>query len=102
MSETKTSIRFFDTTPVRSVWDEGTSKWWLCVTDVVAAIVDTTHPRVYWATVKRRNSELFANCKRLKLKASDGKRYSTDVIDDEMLNSLMAVLRSNKKEVFQK
>ncbi len=102
MSETKTSIRFFDTTPVRSVWDEETSKWWLCVTDVVAAIVDTTNPRVYWATVKRRNSELFANCKQLKLKASDGKRYSTDVIDDEMLNSLMAVLRSPKKEVFQK
>lgn len=102
MSETKTSIRFFDTTPVRSVWDEETSKWWLCVTDVVAAIVDTTNPRVYWATVKRRNSELFANCKQLKLKASDGKRYSTDVIDDEMLNSLMTVLRSPKKEVFQK
>ena len=102
MSETKTSIRFFDTTPVRSVWDEETSKWWLCVTDVVAAIVDTTNPRVYWATVKRRNSELFANCKQLKLKASDGKRYSTDVIDDEMLKSLMAVLRSPKKEVFQK
>ena len=76
MSETKTSIRFFDTTPVRSVWDEETSKWWLCVTDVVAAIVDTTNPRVYWATVKRRNSELFANCKQLKLKASDGKRLT--------------------------
>ena len=59
--------------------------------DVVAAIVDTSNPRVYWATVKRRNIQLFANCKQLKLTASDGKRYNTDVINDEMLNAMMAV-----------
>ena len=102
MKTIKTSIRFFDTVPVRSVWDEETAKWWLCAMDVISAVVDTTNPRVYWATVKRRNGELFANCKQLKLTASDGKSYRTDVINDEMLNSLMAVLKSPKKEVFQK
>lgn len=102
MNTIKTSIRFFDTVPVRSVWDEETAKWWLCAMDVISAVVDTTNPRVYWATVKRRNGELFANCKQLKLTASDGKSYRTDVINDEMLNSLMAVLKSPKKEVFQK
>ena len=96
MSETKTSIRFFDTTPVRSVWDEETSKWWLCVTDVVAAIVDTTNPRVYWATVKRRNSELFANCKQLKLKASDGKRI--DLILKKRLKKCVDWSKIDKKE----
>ena len=98
----KTSIRFFDTVPVRSVWDEETAKWWLCAADVISAVVETANPRVYWATVKRRNSELFADCKQLKLTASDGKSYRTDVINDEMLDSLMAVLKSPKKEVFQK
>ena len=102
MSNIKTSIRFFDTIPVRSVWDEETAKWWLCAMDVIAAIVETSNPRVYWATVKRRHSELFANCKQLKLTAADGKKYSTDVINDEMYNSLMAVLKSPKKEIFQK
>jgi len=102
MSSIKTSIRFFDTVPVRSIWDEETSKWWLCAADVVAAITDTTNPRVYWATLKRRHNQLFANCKQLKLTASDGKKYSTDVIDDDTLNSLMVVLKSPKKEVFQK
>jgi len=97
----KTSIRFFDDTPVRSVWDEETSRWWLCAMDVVAAIADTANPRIYWATIKRRNSQLFANCKQLKMTASDGKKYSTDVIDDGMLSTLMAVLKSPKKDVFQ-
>lgn len=70
--------------------------------DVVTAIVDTANPRVYWATVKRRNSQLFANCKQLKLTASDGKKYNTDVINDEMFNALMAILKSPKKEAFER
>lgn len=102
MSLLKTSIRFFDDIPVRSVWDEETAAWRLCAMDVVSALVDTANPRVYWATVKRRHSELFANCKQLKLTASDGKKYNTDTIDDEMFNSLMAILKSPKKDVFQK
>ena len=102
MKTVKTSIRFFDTVPVRSVWDEETAKWWLCAMDVISAVVDTANPRVYWATVKRRHGELFANCKQLRLTASDGKSYRTDVISDEMLDSLMAVLKSPKREVFLK
>ena len=102
MDSVKTSIRFFDNIPVRSVWDEETAKWWLCAVDVIAAIVDTSNPRVYWSTLKRRNGQLFANCKQLKLTASDEKKYNTDVIDDSAFYSLMAILKSPKKEVFQK
>lgn len=86
MNDIKISIRFFDDTPVRSVWDDASAKWWLCAVDVVEAIAETNNPRVYWATVKRRNAQLFANCKQLKLPASDGKKYKTDVIDENLLN----------------
>ena len=75
---TKTSIRFFDAIPVRSVWDEETAKWRLCAADVIAAVADTANPRVCWATVKRGNPQLFANCKQLKLTAADGKQDKTD------------------------
>ena len=44
------------------------------------------------------NAQLLANCKQLKLPARDGKRYKTDVIDETMLNALIAVIRSNKKD----
>ena len=102
MGSVKTSIRFFNDIPVRSVWDDDTAAWWLCATDIITVLVDTSNPRVYWATIKRRNLQLFANCKQLKLMASDGKRYNTDVINDEMFNSLMVILKSPKKEIFQK
>ena len=34
----KTSIRFFNDTPVRAVWDEAQNKWFFSVTDVLSAI----------------------------------------------------------------
>jgi len=102
MDDIKVSIRFYDNIPVRSVWDDTAAKWWLCAVDVVAAIADTANPRMYWYTVKRRNAQLLANCKQLKLPARDGKKYKTDVIDENMLHMLMAVIRSNKKDVFVK
>ena len=102
MGSVKTSIRFFNDIPVRSVWDDDTAAWWLCATDIITVLVDTSNPRVYWATIKRRNPQLFANCKQLKLMASDGKRYNTDVINDEMFNSLIVILKSPKKDIFQK
>lgn len=102
MAELKMSIRFFDDIPVRSVWDDETAKWWMSAADAVTALTDTRNPRVYWATVKRRNPQLFANCKQLKLPARDGKRYQTDVIDEKALDSLIAVVPSRKKDVFLK
>ena len=100
MNDIKIPIRFFDDLPVWSVWDDDTAKWWMCAVDVIAALAETSNPRVYWATVKRRNPQLFANCKQLKLPARDGKRYLTDVVDEQDLNALIAVIRSGKKEVF--
>jgi len=74
----KTSIRFFEDIPVRAVWDEESSKWYFCAVDIVEALTKSKNPRVYWATMKRRNGVLFANCKQLKLKARDGKLYETE------------------------
>ncbi|MBR1566720.1 MAG: Fic family protein [Oscillospiraceae bacterium] len=87
--------------PVRSVWDDASAKWWLCAVDAVAALAKTSNPRVYWATLKRRNPQLFTNCKQLKLAARDGKRYLTDVVDDDSLNTLIAIIRSPQKEAFR-
>ena len=101
MSNIKTSIRFFDNMPVRSVWDEETNSWRLCAVDVVRAIADTKNERIYWATIKRRHPQLFANCKQLKLPARDGKNRQTDVIDDAQLDRLISVVRSVKADVFR-
>ncbi|MBQ3432146.1 MAG: Fic family protein [Clostridia bacterium] len=96
----KTSIRFFEDVPVRAVWDEASSKWWFCATDIVEALTKSKNPRVYWASFKRRNPQLIAICKQLKLKARDGKFYNTDVVDEAGLNMVIALMPGKKSEVF--
>ena len=98
----KTSIRFFEDIPVRAVWEEGTSKWWFCAADIAEALTNSKNPRIYWAQLKRRNSQLITICKQLKLTAKDGKRYLTDVVDEEGVNTVIAVIPSKKSLVFDK
>ena len=65
----KTSIRFFEDIPVRAVWEENASKWWFCAADIAEALTKSKSPRVYWATLKRRNPQLIAQS--LKLAQAD-------------------------------
>lgn len=98
----KTSIRFFEDIPVRAVWDEETSKWWFCATDVAEALIKSKNPRSYWNAIKRRNPQLSTICRQLKLTAKDGKKYLTDVVDEEGINSVIAIIPSKKTLVFDK
>ena len=98
----KTSIRFFEDIPVRAVWEENASKWWFCAADIAEALTKSKSPRVYWATLKRRNPQLIAICKQLKLTARDGKRYTTDVVDEDGVNTIIAIIPSKKSLVFDK
>ena len=80
---------------VRTAWDDETGKWYFSVVDVLEALTDSTNPRNYWKVLKHRlikeGNESVTNCNQLKLIASDGKRYNTDVADTEQL------LRRNKR-----
>ncbi len=100
--ERKTSIRFFEDMPVRAVWDNDTSKWWFCAVDIAEALTNSKNPRSYWNAIKRRKPELSTICRQLKLAASDGKRYSTDVVDDDGVNTVIALIPSKKTPVFTK
>ncbi len=84
----KVSIRFFNDREVRVVWDDAGAKWWFSVLDIVAVLTDQSDykkTRNYWkylkAKLKRENSELVSGTIQLKLVASDGKRYLTDLLD---------------------
>jgi len=88
MSKAKISIRFFDDREVRAVWDEQNNKWWFSVLDIVTVLNDQdnyTKTRNYWkylkAKLKKENNELVSATTQLKLLASDGKRYLTDMLD---------------------
>lgn len=98
----KTSIRFFDDIPVRAVWDEQSSKWWFCAADIAEALTKSKNSRSYWNAVKRRKPELSTICRQLKLTARDGKKYKTDVVDEDGVNTLIALVPSKKSVVFKK
>ncbi|MBQ1394588.1 MAG: Fic family protein [Lachnospiraceae bacterium] len=95
---TKTSIRFFNKTPVRARWDEQTSSWWYAATDLIEAFVVSNNPRVYWNAFKKRNPELSAFCRQLKLTAGDGKRYNTDCLNEKGVRQLVLTLPIRSKQ----
>jgi cell filamentation protein len=91
----KISIRFFDDREVRAIWDEENSKWWFSVLDIVAVLGgydDYEKARNYWkylkSKLKKENIELGSGTTQLKLLASDGKRYLTDMLDNSGVISL--------------
>ena len=70
--------------------------------DISEALTKTKSPRKYWNTIKTRKSELSSICRQLKLKAKDGKFYNTDVVDENSLNTVLALIPSKKADVFAK
>ena len=107
MINAKISIRFFDDREVRALWDEQNTKWWFSVLDIVAVLTDQDDyikTRNYWkyfkAKLKKENSELVSTTNQLKLLASDGKRYLTDMLDYNGIIALGKEFPSKKANRF--
>ena len=91
--EQKISIRFFDDTEVRAVWDDEHSKWWFSVLDIVGVLrgeTDYEKKRNYWkylkAKLKREGNQLGSVTTQFKFAAPDGKKRLANVFDyDEII-----------------
>jgi hypothetical protein len=102
-------IQLFEDKRIRTAWNEERQEWLFSVVDVVGVLTDQPTQRgasTYWAVLKKRLSEedadqLLTNCKQLKLKAADGKRYNTDVATTEQLLRLIQSIPSPKAEPFK-
>ena len=97
---TKTSIRFYNSVPVRARWSDDDMSWWYAATDVVDALVQSKNSRRYWNTFKQRHSELSAFCRQLKLTAADGKQYDSDCINPNGINKLLLLLPTRSRIQF--
>ncbi len=103
----KISIRFFNDREVRAVWDDINAKWWFSVLDVVGVLneeVDYQKVRNYWkylkAKLKKEDLQLVSATNQLKLIASDGKKYNTDLLDSEGITALAKHFPNNKSMKF--
>lgn len=108
MNSTET-LQLFEDQPIRTAWDAEVEEWYFSIVDVVGVLTeqpDARHASTYWAVLKKRLSnegadQLLTNCKQFKLRATDGKRYRTDVANTEQLLRIIQSIPSKKAEPFK-
>lgn len=90
---------------IRRKWNSKNEKWYFSVVDIISVLIDQQdHKRAqsYWTTLKNRlkdeESQVITKCDQLKMVASDGKTYLTDVADVETLFRLIQSVPSPKAE----
>jgi DNA-damage-inducible protein D len=96
----------FENHKIRRVYDEKSGIWFFSVVDVVAALTDSVNARDYWFKMKTRvktedGFELSTICRRLKLRAPDGKMRETDCADVQGLLRIIQSVPSPKAEPFK-
>lgn len=105
MSKNTKKVAIFKQNKIRRAWDEERELWYFSVVDIISALVDSENPRKYWNKLAQRlrdeGSESVTKCHQLKLEASDGKRYLTDVADTETILRLIQSMPSPKAEPFK-
>jgi len=97
-------------------------EWWFSVVDVCGVLSGSERPKKYWNDLKQKiNNEMFKQpsdkigrfeneaefqlftiCKRLKLLASDGKKYATDCANTEGILRIIQSIPSPKAEPFKR
>ncbi len=98
-------LTFFKGKNIRRHWDIKQEKWFFSVVDIISVLIDQqdfTKARKYWNKLSERlrneGSELVTKCHQLKMVATDGKKYLTDVADVETLFRLIQSVPSPKAE----
>jgi len=95
-------IAVFEEKSIRRQWSEKEEKWYFSVVDIVEALTGSSIPRRYWSDLKiklqKEGSEVYEKIVQLKLLATDGKKYLTDVADTEILFRLIQSIPSPKAE----
>ena len=79
----KNTIRLFEQTKVRTIWDNDKQKWWFSIINIIAILTDQSDyqkVRNYWKWLKNKlkseGSEVVSNTNQLKMEAEDGKKVN--------------------------
>ena len=102
----ETLTNLFEGSEIRSIWDKDKEDYYFSVVDVINVLAGPKDASDYWTTLKRRltkeeGSELPTNCRKLKMKAQDGKMRETDTLDTAGIFRLIESVPSPKAEPFK-
>ena len=101
----KDSVKIFEDSTIRTVWDSENEKWYISIVDVISILTQSIDPTAYWRKLKQRlkaeGNQTVTNCHGLKMPAADGKMRMTDVADTEQLFRLIQSIPSPKAEPFK-
>ncbi|MBR5965415.1 MAG: phage antirepressor protein [Treponema sp.] len=98
-------IKVFENKNVRAAWNEEEEDWYFSVIDVIEILTESDRPRKYWNDLKKKltqeGSQLSEKIGQLKLPATDGKLYKTDVLSTKNVLRLIQSIPSPKAEPFK-
>ena len=100
-------IKLYESTEIRSIWDNEKEEWLFSVVDVVGVLTESSNPRRYWSDLKRKMQEeegadqLYDKIVQLKMKAPDGKMRETDLADMQGIFRIIQSIPSPKAEPFK-
>ena len=94
----KHSTRYFNKQPVRAIWEKDQTQWWYSAVDLTRILLGSQEPRKYWNIFKDRNPELSSFCRQLKLYAADGKKYASDVINEDGIRLFLTLISNKHKK----
>ncbi|SDW80229.1 BRO-N domain-containing protein [Nitrosomonas communis] len=106
IKEGEEQLALFKNKGIRQVFHE--NEWHFSIVDVIEAITETDRPSKYWKNLKSKlikKEELYELSNKiikLEMKASDGKYYSTEVVNVETLFRIVQSIPSKKAEPFKK
>lgn len=101
----KDSIKIFEDSTIRTIWNSDNEKWYISIVDVISVLTQSIDPAAYWRKLKQRlkaeGNQTVTNCHGLKMLAPDGKMRKTDVADTEQVFRLIQSIPSPKAEPFK-
>lgn len=98
-------IKFFQTTQIRSIWNEEEEQWYFSVVDVVAALTGSENPRDYFKKIRRRDVELNSyvgtNCPQVAMLTETGKKRRTLAANTKGVLRIIQSIPSPQAEPFK-
>lgn len=99
------SLKMFEDSRIRALWNEAEEVWYFSVVDVVAVLSGSGNPRRYWSDLKRKiqeeSGQPYEKIVQLKMKAGDGKMRSTDTATTQGILRIIQSIPSPKAEPFK-